>query len=139
MLTLRVEGELGPGVRDAIVAGLAEFNRPFIGERRIQPLNVVVRRDDGAIAGGLLGEVRWQWFYIDVLWMADDARGHHLGQQAMQLAEEQARRLGCIGAFVDTLEFQARGFYERLGFTVYGTQPDYPPGHTRYYLLKRYE
>lgn len=139
MLSVKVEGSLAPGVRDAIVEGLAAFNRPFIGAKRVEPLNVVVRRPDGSIAGGLLGETRWQWLYVDLLWMADDARGRHIGHQVMQLAEDEARRRGCIGAFLDTLDYQARGFYEKLGFTVFGTQPDYPPGHERYFLLKRYD
>ncbi|MFN8572752.1 MAG: GNAT family N-acetyltransferase [Gemmatimonadaceae bacterium] len=139
MFSLRVEGELPAGTREAVASGLAAYNTPFIGVRTVEPLNVIVTRDDGSIASGLLGETRWQWFYIDVLWMADDTRGRHIGTQAMQLAEEEARRRRCVGAFVDTLDFQARGFYEKFGFALYGTLPNYPPGHERFYLFKRYD
>ncbi len=30
----------------------------------------------------------------------------------MELAEEEARKRGCHMAYVDTFDFQARGFYE---------------------------
>jgi hypothetical protein len=38
---------------------------------------------------------------------------------------------------LDTFSFQARGFYEKLGYCVFGTLDDYPPGHSRFYLTKR--
>ncbi|MEA3146360.1 MAG: hypothetical protein QOI53_1859, partial [Verrucomicrobiota bacterium] len=34
-------------------------------------------------------------------------------------------------------DFQARGFYEKNGFHVFGTIENYPIGHERYYLIKR--
>ena len=39
---------------------------------------------------------------------------------------------------LDTLSFQARPFYEKLGYRVYGQLEDFPAGsgHTRYYLTK---
>lgn len=42
----------------------------------------------------------------------------------------------CHSAWVDTFSFQARGFYEKLGYTVFG-QLDYPPEHRRFFLEKR--
>lgn len=54
----------------------------------------------------------------------------------MQQAEEEAIRRGCHGSYLDTFDFQARGFNERLGYTVFGGLEDTPPGHTRYFLRK---
>jgi hypothetical protein len=36
---------------------------------------------------------------------------------------------------VDT-QFGARPFYERLGYSVFGELPDYPPGFSRVFLRK---
>jgi ribosomal protein S18 acetylase RimI-like enzyme len=55
----------------------------------------------------------------------------------MQQAEAIAREAGCAGIWLDTYEFQARGFYERLGFTLFGTLPDHPVGQRRFFLMKR--
>jgi hypothetical protein len=45
-------------------------------------------------------------------------------------------RRGCHGVWLDTFTFQARGFYERLGYSVFGAIEDYPPGHSRHFLKK---
>jgi hypothetical protein len=37
---------------------------------------------------------------------------------------------------LDTFDFQARGFYEKYVFQVFGTIEDYPIWHKRYYLIK---
>src|SRR6516165_7091346 len=39
-------------------------------------------------------------------------------------------------AWLDTFSFQARGFYEKLGYEEFG-RLDYPPGHHRHFLRKR--
>ena len=35
-----------------------------------------------------------------------------------------------------TFEFQARGFYERLGYRCFGELNDYPTGFARYFMKK---
>ena len=52
----------------------------------------------------------------------------------MLAAEAEAIRLGCVGVWLDTFSFQARGFYEKLGYTLFGTIDDYPPGESRFFL-----
>ena len=54
----------------------------------------------------------------------------------MRTAEEVARERGCAGIWLDTFSFQARGFYEKLGYTVFGRIDDYPPGQSRFWLRK---
>jgi hypothetical protein len=51
--------------------------------------------------------------------------------------EAEASQRGCIGVYLDTYSFQAKPFYERLGYQVFGVLPDCPPGATKYYLGKR--
>ncbi len=51
----------------------------------------------------------------------------------MPIVEALASRLH---AHLDTFSFQARGFYEALGYEVFGRLEEYPPGHERYFLRK---
>jgi hypothetical protein len=42
----------------------------------------------------------------------------------------------CTDVSLDTFEFQARPFYEKLGYTIFGTLEGYPPGYRQYFLTK---
>ena len=57
---------------------------------------------------------------------------------AEDVAESHARTRGCVGAYLDTFEYQARPFYETLGYTLFGTLDGYPPGYRQYHLAKRF-
>jgi hypothetical protein len=55
----------------------------------------------------------------------------------MTLLEDEAIRRGCKHAHVDTLSFEARPFYEKLGYELFATLEDYPEGYCKYFLKKR--
>lgn len=100
-------------------------------------VTVLVRDVAGASVGGLWGEVRWRWLTIGTLLVPEELRGQGVGRRLVLEAEAEARARGCVGSLTDTYSFQARGFYERLGYTVFGHLDGYPPGHGRYFLSKR--
>ena len=52
---------------------------------------------------------------------AAPARGHDFGKELMKRGELYAAESGCTDAFLDTFSFQARPFYEKLGYRVFGT------------------
>ncbi len=54
----------------------------------------------------------------------------------MKRAEEEARRRGCLYARLATSTFQAPGFYEKLGYVLYGRLEDCPPSDTSLYYRK---
>ncbi len=120
----------------AITDGLIGFNLRHITSGDRSGFNVVLRDDDGTIVGGCVCETRWHWLYVDILWVGDEHRGAGLGTALLEAAEDEARRRGCTKAHLDTISFQARPFYESLGWRLFGTLEDNPPGHTRYFLQK---
>ncbi len=54
----------------------------------------------------------------------------------MHAIEEFARREGCLGTYLDTFEYQALPFYEKLGYEQLGVLEGYPPGYRQYHLKK---
>jgi GNAT superfamily N-acetyltransferase len=70
------------------------------------------------------------------LFVPETLRGQGLGRELMRRAEEEAIARGCHASWLDTFQFQARGFYERLGYTCFGELSDYPPGFSRYFMQK---
>ncbi|MGI4857040.1 MAG: GNAT family N-acetyltransferase, partial [Janthinobacterium lividum] len=57
----------------------------------------------------------------------------------MQLAKKEALNRGCHSAWLDTHDFQAEPFYERLGHAEFARLSDYPKGHSRIFLGKTLE
>jgi len=100
-------------------------------------LGLFIRDSAGAITGGLIADIAWGWLYICNLWLTDGLRGRGFGRQLLETAEEEAKKRGCRNAYLETFSFQARPFYEKLGYEVYGTLEDMPPGHRRYLMKKR--
>jgi GNAT superfamily N-acetyltransferase len=121
-----------------VVAGLSAFNVAHSGDAGWEAVTVFLRDAvDDRVVGGLLGEIRWRWLYVSKLWVSEAHRGGGAGTRLMAAAESRARERDCIGVYLDTFEYQARPFYERLGFEVYGTLEGFPPGFRQYYLAKR--
>jgi len=120
----------------AIVHGLRDFNHRYMPRSDPEPLRLFLRDESGAIQGGLLGSTRWHWLLVDVLWVADEHRGRGFGSALLERAENIARSRGCRAVILDTREFQARAFYERAGYCVFGELSDYPPGWRAYWMHK---
>jgi GNAT superfamily N-acetyltransferase len=135
----RVSVEASPTEADVAIvqAGLLAFNVARIGDPGEEPVHVFLRDEAGDVGGGLLGHIRWRWLYVAKLWVHESLRGGGSGAALMEAAEEHARRRGCIGAYLDTFEYQARPFYEKLGYRLFGTLEGYPPGYRQFYLAKR--
>lgn len=124
--------------RPAILDRLRRFNEMASGPENWDPVCVALLDDDGAIEGGLYGSTLYDWLAIELLFVPERLRGSGAGSQLIAEAEAQARARGCVGAWLDTFSFQARGFYEKLGYSVVGTIADHPLGGARYFMTKRW-
>jgi GNAT superfamily N-acetyltransferase len=117
--------------------GLLAFNERHIGPADERPVRLVARDRSGTVVAGLLGHTRWGWLHVEKLWLADEARGQGLGSRLMAAAESLALNRGCTGATLTTFEHQARPFYEKLGYALFGTLEGYPAGTRQYHLCKQ--
>ena len=138
MTELRVELDERPQPEDArvVTEGLLEFNRAVIGDPNEVQIGVFVRDASARVVGGLLGHLRWRWIYVAKLWLPDELRGHGVGTRVMRAVEEYARRNRCLGIYLDTFEYQALPFYEKLGYVQFGVLEGYPPGYRQFHLFK---
>jgi GNAT superfamily N-acetyltransferase len=125
------------GAIEKLVAGLVGFNEEKGGPRNAQPLLVLVSHpDNDEVLGGLYGATVYGQLKIELLYLPESMRGHDVGRKVMEMAESEAERRGCDAAWLETFSFQARGFYERLGYVVFGSYGDFPVGHTLYFMKK---
>ena len=91
-----------------------------------------------AIVGGLIGHSSYDWLFISVLIVPEQLRGNGLGRTLLLQAEDIARSRKLTGVWLDTFSFQARSFYEKLGYTIFGELEDHPQGISQYWLKKHF-
>jgi GNAT superfamily N-acetyltransferase len=89
--------------------------------------------------------IGFQWTFVLAMWIFS-AKGYVVekslrnlgyGTRLMHRVEVEASQLGCQNAHVDTYSFEAKPFYERLGYELFATLKDYPEGQSKYFLKKR--
>lgn len=122
---------------EAIGGGIRSYNTQQAGDDHGKLVCFALFAPGGEIAGGVIAEVYWDWLYINLMWLKEDLRQRGYGQQLLALVEDEARRRSARHAYLDTFSFQAPGFYKKYGYRVFGELPNFPVGHTRYFLTKK--
>lgn len=121
---------------DLISKGLTSFNEADVGPADRRPLAVLVNDADQSLVAGISGYTAWGWLYVQWLWVAEEKRGQQMAAHMLAAAEKEARARGCHGAYIDTFNPHALHVYQKAGYTVFGTLPNFPPGRTRSFLSK---
>jgi GNAT superfamily N-acetyltransferase len=123
--------------RDVVWKALVEYNDSKVGPSGFQPLAILINDPvTGEPAGGLWGKTAYNWCFVELFVIPEKFRGQDLGSKVLAQAEDIARERGCIGLWLDTYWFQAPEFYQKQGYEIVGTLPDYPRGGPRYFLKK---
>jgi GNAT superfamily N-acetyltransferase len=126
-----------PEDTQTIYEGLKNFNKENYGDAEVKPLILALRdTDTGTTLGGLHAYAFYGWLYISLLFVPEYLRGNDYGTHLLADAEAWAREQDLTGIWVDTYSFQAPGFYEKSGFELFGSLPDFPPGHSRQYYRR---
>ncbi|KPH68630.1 GNAT family N-acetyltransferase [Novosphingobium aerophilum] len=122
---------------EAIFRPLHTHNIMRAGDPCIRPIAVLLTNEMGDNVGGLWGQCAYDWLIIEMLAIPLEYRGKNYGKALVEQAENIARSNDCIGVWLDTFEFQASGFYEKLGFEVFAIIDDHPIGQKRLFLRKK--
>lgn len=137
-LDLRIEFDsvASDAARALVINNVDNHNLAATGVSAYYPINLMLRSGQGETLGGLLGYVWGGWLQIQYLWVAEPVRHAGHATRLMDAAEAYAISRGAGNATVETHSFQARPFYEKRGYTVFGTLDFYPAGHAKYFLRK---
>ena len=88
------------------------------------------------IIGGIIAHKKMQWLDIDILLVNQDFRGKKIGSLLIDKAVEYCKKEELIGMHLYTLDFQAKGFYEKQKFNLIAEIKDWPKGITRYEFIR---
>lgn len=135
-MKIAIETTSAPADEQVVWQGLRHHNEQHISGAEDTTFAVFLRDRQGTIRGGVLAKAGRGWLHINTLWVDPSVRGQGYGAQLMDAAEAEALHRGCHSAYLDTFSFQARPFYERCGYEVFGTLDDFPTGHQRFFMRK---
>ena len=129
------------GDAEYIIDRLVEYNLsqvPARQEELFDTLDKKITDDNGKIIAGCIAKMYcWNIAYIDTLWVDSEYRGKGLGSKQLAEIEKTAKARGCYLIHLDTFDFQAKEFYKKHGYEVFGVLDDCPEGHCRYYFCKK--
>ena len=109
----------------------------FTGEKPFVKICRCAKGPRGELLGGVLAcSVLWNVLHIQTVWVREDCRRTGIASALLREVEKEAKQQGCGIAQLDTYDFQAKGFYEKCGYWVFGELKGAPAGHSHYYMYK---
>ncbi|EPY2281166.1 GNAT family N-acetyltransferase [Clostridium sporogenes] len=125
---------------DLIVDRIVEYNLSKVHGKQEVPLlsiNRVIEDTNGEIIAGILSKMYcWNCIYIDALWVKEEYRKDKLGTKLLKEIEKIAKEKDCHLIHLDTFDFQAKDFYIRHGYEIFGVLDQCPENHKRYFMKK---
>jgi GNAT superfamily N-acetyltransferase len=131
-----LEEDQDDAILNALVAGMRAFNAAAADVSKAHKVAVAIRDDDGAIVGGVIGRLAGDSVYMEIVFADERVRRTGLGREMMLLAEAEAKRLGAREAWLYTMSFQAKPFYEKLGYRQFAELPWQGGKHARHFMRK---
>jgi GNAT superfamily N-acetyltransferase len=134
MPKISVERTIGK-TKKAVLGGLIGYNTEKMGKQKYKRFAISLREGD-KIVGGIVGEVWSTVLFIQFFWMEQKLRGNGHGTKLIKAIEDEARRFGAARSYLDTMSFQAPGFYRSCGYEEFGSIEGYQGGVTRHWFTK---
>jgi ribosomal protein S18 acetylase RimI-like enzyme len=121
-----------------VTENVIAWNHAQTGVSEWHPLGFFLKSPRGEWLGGVTGYIWGGWLHVNFLWVSEALRGRRYGTRLMDAAEDMAQQRGAFAATLETHSFQAPEFYAKRGYSVFGRIDDYPPGHAKLFLSKRF-
>ena len=119
---------------EEVHAGLRRYNRGFCPD--VADLSCCIKDGEGRCIAGTDSFRMGEMASVDVLWVDEDHRGQGLGSALLAHVEAQARAQGARRLELNTLGFQAHGFYEKLGYRRFGAIEPAVGDYGHYFYVK---
>jgi len=125
---------ISESAKNLVLNGLKAHNDQYA--KRNQMDFTVCAVENEVIIGVGMGESKYDWLILQYLWVDEKYRKQRVGTNIIKKLETLAIERNLSGIHLDTFEFQARKFYEKNGFSVFGEINDHPKGYKRYFMKK---
>ena len=102
----------------------------------IKPFRVFIKDSNGTVLGGASGTIFYGSLYVDMLWLKEELRGKGLGKKLMMEAEKIGRERKCIFVTLNTMDWEALSFYQKLGYEIEFVRDGYT-NESKMYMLRK--
>lgn len=116
--------------------GLDEVAKSKKGLDAVQSFSFSCLDKDKNFVAGIKGTLIYGCLCVDTLWVSEDFRGQNYGTLLMSKAENLERERNCNFMNLCTTDWQAKPFYEKLGFKLEFVRSGYDKDSELYYLKK---
>jgi ribosomal protein S18 acetylase RimI-like enzyme len=115
---------------------MMEFNATFFGKHTPKPFTIYINDSNHQLIAGVTGFYYHKYARIDYAWVHEAYRKQGLGKQLFARLERFLSEKHCQFIQLDTFDFQAKPFYEKLGFHCVGTISKWVGDHDCYFMRK---
>ena len=98
--------------------------------------SVFIKDQNEHVVGGLTGVTFYGSLYIDMLWVDQALRGQGWGTKLMHEAERVGKERGALFITLNTMDWEALPFYEKMGFAIEFTRNGYEKDSKMFLLRK---
>lgn len=113
---------------------LADYNDQFKPPVDYEELLFVAEDDEGNFLGGLRAFRAWELLSIEML--ASVSKNQGTGSKLLHMAEDYCRQNGLKKIKLWTMDFQAKLFYEKHGFSAFGYVSNLAGEYGATYMVK---
>lgn len=121
---------------EVLFKGISEEAFKAKGLPPIRPFSIFIKDQKQSILGGVSGVTFYGSLYIDSLWIHSSLRGQGLGTKLVREAEKIGKERGAHFATLNTMDWEALPFYEKLGYSIEFVREGYDQNSKLYMLRK---
>jgi ribosomal protein S18 acetylase RimI-like enzyme len=102
----------------------------------IRPFSIFIKDQKQNVLGGVSGTIFYGSLYVDTLWIDKTLRYQGWGKKLMHEAEKVGKMRGALFVTLNTMDWEALPFYEKLGYSIEFTRKGYEKDSKMFMLRK---
>lgn len=136
--TLSFEENPNPNDFEVLINGITDYAKQQKGFDALDFFAFFIRDESKTIVGGCSGATLYGGLHIDSLWVSEIIRNKGWGTKLINAALTYGKEKNCSFATVNTMDWEALGFYQKLGFRVEFKRTGFHKNSVFYFLRKEF-
>ena len=124
------------GYEEVLYHGISERAFQAKGLSPIRPFSIFIKDQKEQVLGGASGTLFYGSLYVDSLWVDETLRNQGWGKKLMYEAEKIGREHGALFVTLNTMDWEALPFYQKLGYSIEFTRKGYEKDSKMFMLRK---